>query len=589
MTGSLHPTSRADGPATARLLLVVALALAWLVALAVPASAHASLIETSPPDGTRLEAAPEQVLLRFSEAVSSTPDGIRVFDADATRVDAGERETVSPTEVAVALPADLPDGGYVVTFRVISADSHPVAGTFTFVVGDGEQVDDALVADLFGGAGQEWTGVVGPLLRGASYLGVLLAAGAAAFSAWVAARREERDVAWTWAVRGAVLAAVTSLLAVPVQTVAVTGRSLAGVFASGGGLGDTLVFSSFGQSTLLRLVALAAFVVAWQRLDRGRGGAGSHLEVLVTGALAAGSFVLDGHQRAVEPTWLLIGADLVHLLGAALWVGGLVLLLGAVRRRRIDDDPVGAAGLVSRFSRLALWSVLALTVAGVAMSGVLVRTPRALTATGYGWTLVAKVGLVALVLLAAAYNRWRLEPAIAARVVPTGGAVDVGAETTDRVAQRSRRAWGQLRTTLAIEVIGVAAVVAVTGFLVSQRPAAEAAGITGAYQTTVALTEDLDVDLVVDPNRAGLNALHVYVLDETGRPVGDVEDLRLELTYVPEQIGPIEVVPYVAGPGHWSANIEDLRFAGEWEVRVVAGIDRFTQADVRVPVVVNAP
>lgn len=574
--------------AVLRVLVLAILVVGGLVALTGPASAHATLVETVPADTATVDRPPEAVVLRFNEPVEVPSDGIRVYDADAARVDAGALESSDPNEVGVTLPADLDDGGYVVTYRVVSADSHPVNGTFAFTVGEGEAVDDAVIADLFGGAGSAWTGVVGPALRAASYLGVLVALGAAAFAAWVAASVADRERAWTWAVRGAVLAAVTSLLAVPVQTVAVTGRGLLDALTSVGDLGEVLVFSSFGQSTLVRLVALAAFVVAWRRMGAAsEGGTGRHLEVLLTGALAAASFAMDGHQRTVEPTWALAVGDVVHLLGAATWTGSLLLLFVAVRHRRLDDDPVGAAGLVARFSRLAAWSVIALAVAGVGMSYVLVRAPRALTSTGYGWTLIAKVALVAVVLLVAAYNRWRLEPAIAARVAPAGGSTDVESTAADRTATRSRAAWRQLGRTLALELAGIVAVVGVTGFLVSQRPAAEAAGVTGAYQVTVALTDDYDIDLVVDPNQVGRNAIHVYVLDATGRPAGDIEDLRVELTYVPEQIGPIVIEPFVAGPGHWVANIDDLRFAGEWEVRVVAGIDRFTEADARIGVVVN--
>ncbi|MFA9443952.1 copper resistance CopC/CopD family protein [Egicoccus sp. AB-alg6-2] len=571
-----------------RALLVGLLSFGWLFLHALPAAGHASLTETLPADGSRLEAAPASVVLRFNEPVDAPTDGVRVYDADATRVDTGPAATASPGEVAVGLPPSLPDGGYVVTYRVISADSHPIAGTVAFTVGDADAVDDATIAELFGGARSSWTAVVGPVLRALTYLGVVVAAGSAAFAAWVASGRDDRELAWTWAVRGALLAAVTSLLAVPVQAVAVTGRPLTGTFLPGGGLGETLVFSSFGQGTLLRLVALAGFVLAWRRVGASdEGGAARHAEILLTGALAAASFALDGHQRAVEPVWLLAGADVVHLLGAAVWTGCLLLLLLTVRTRRLEDDPVAAAGLVVRFSRIALWSVVALSAAGVAMSVVLVRSPRALLSTGYGWTLLAKLMVFAGVLLAAAYNRWRLEPAIAARMAPAGGATDLEPAQTERAVVRSQRAWSQLRGTLAVEALGLAAVLAVTGFLVIQRPAAEAAGITGAYHVTVALNDDYDVDLVVDPNRVGRNALHVYVLDDTGRPADAVEELRLELTYVPEQIGPIEIEPYVVGPGHWTANVDDLRFPGAWEVRVVAGIDRFTEADARVRVVVN--
>jgi copper transport protein len=583
-------------------VLLVAFATVLLLAAATqPAAAHAMLVSSDPADRSWTATAPSQVTLTFNEPVEAATDGVRVFDTGAQRVDAGSWSgPEDPLVVGVDLPDALSDGGYVVTYRVVSADSHPIAGAFTFTVGEGEEVDDALVADLFGGAGSDWTGVVGPVLRGLGYLGTLVAAGAVLFAAWVASSPRDRASARWLGARATGLAALVTLLAVPVQAVAVTGRGLVEVLRPGGGVGETLLASSFGQSTLLRIAALSALWLTWRFTVRDdRAGGRQHLLPGLAAAAAAGSFVLDGHQRSVEPTWLLVGADLVHLLAAAAWVGALVLLAVAVRRRRLDDDPVGAARMVARFSRLALWSVLALSVAGVAMAAVLVRGPRALTSTGYGWTLVAKVVVVGLVLLVAAYNRQRLVPAIAARQVPAGGSLDadaVGAGATDevgsatggdRIAARSGAAWRQLRATLLAEVIGLALVVALTGFLVSQRPAAEAAGLTGVYEATASLTDELEVDLIVDPNRAGRNAIHVYVLDVTGRPAADLDDLRLELFYVPEGIGPFELEPFSVGPGHWTATIDELAFPGEWEVRIVVGVDRFTEATVELPVVVN--
>jgi copper transport protein len=581
-------------PLASALLLALATVLLVVVA-AGPASAHAMLVSADPADRSWLPTAPSQVTLTFNEPVEVATDGVRVFDADARRVDDGSWSGSDPAVVGVDLPDGLPDGGYVVTYRVVSADSHPIGGALSFTVGEGQEVDDALVAELFGGAGSEWTGVVGPTLRGLAYLGTLVAAGAVLFAAWVASSPRDRTSARWLGARAAGLAAVVSLLAVPVQAVAVSGRGLLEVLQPGGGAGATLLASSFGQSTLLRILGLSGLWLAWRFTVRDeRGGARQHLLTGLAAVAAAGSFVLDGHQRTVEPTWVLAGADLVHVLGAAAWAGPLVLLAVAVRRRRLDDDPVGAARMVARFSRLAVWSVLALTVAGVAMSAVLVRSPRALTSTGYGWTLVAKVAVVVLVLAVAAYNRQRLVPAIAARLAPAGGSLDADPDTEttppaarDALVTRSGAAWAQLRRTTLLEVVGLALVLALTGFLVSQRPAAEAAGVTGAYEVTAALTDDLEVDLIVDPSRAGRNAVHVYVLDATGRPADDVDDLRLELIYVPEDIGPFELEPFAVGPGHWTATIDDLAFAGEWQVRVLAGIDRFTEATAELSVVVD--
>ena len=564
---------------------VVALAAATLALLlgigATAAHGHAVLVDTEPLDRSALEAPPERIVLRFNEPVELPPGGLRVHAAAAERVAVEVLDDPDPAVIAAALPVDLPTGGYVVTWRVISADSHPVGGAFTFTVGDAPEVDDAVVAALFGGRTDQLVGAVGSGLRGIGYVGSLLAAGAVAFALLVAGGRADRDRARRLAVPAAAAAVAATLLAIPVQAAAITGDGLATALTSGEGLGTTMT-SSFGQGTLVRLVGLGVLLAAWHRRATG--------PWLVAGAgVALASYLVDGHQRTGEPAWVLVAGDAVHLAGGAVWFAGLVLMAFGLRARSIDDDPTGAARLVSRFSTVALWSVLALSAAGTAMAWALVRVPAGLTTTGYGRTLVVKIALVALVLTVAAYNRWRLVPAIAARAAPAGGSLDVAdaERAAARHERRSRAAWSQLRRTVAFEAGGLVAVLLLTGMLVVQQPAADELGVTGAFQTTVSLTDELDLDLVVDPNEVGRNAIHLYVLDATGRPAADVEDLRLELVYADQDIGPFPVEPFSAGPGHWVANVDELRFPGEWQVRVVVGVDRFEEASVTVPVVVN--
>src|SRR5690606_27791554 len=123
-----------------RVLTVCVLAVLAVAILSAPAFGHASLVETVPAAGAALDTAPDTVVLRFNEPVSASTDGVRVYDADAERIDTGPIETGSSDEVAAGLPAQLPDGGYVVVYRVLSADSHPVGGTYAFTVGDGDAV-----------------------------------------------------------------------------------------------------------------------------------------------------------------------------------------------------------------------------------------------------------------------------------------------------------------------------------------------------------------------------------------------------------------------------------------------------------------
>ncbi len=560
------------------LLGVVVVALALLLAPR-PASAHATLLETEPADRAALDAAPEAVRLVFDEVVDVAPDGVRVFDADAQRVDEALEDTPDRSIVAAALPQDLPDGGYVVTWRVVSDDGHPVQGAFAFTVGDAEAVDDALVAELFGGGADRLLGTLGSLLRGLGYLGTLFAAGAAVFALAIATSGADRDRARRLAVLAAAGGALVTVAAVPVQTMAVTGGGLFESLAPGGGLGATLS-GSFGQGTLLRLAALAGLVVAWRRRP-------ATAWLLAPAGLALASYLLDGHQRTADPAWLVVGADAVHLGAGAVWFAGLVLVALGLRARSIDDDPLDGATLVVGFSRVAGWAVLAILAAGTAMAWALVRVPRGLFATTYGRLLVAKLVVVGALLLIAVLNRRRLVPAVAARLTPAGSSDDATPDSREQVERRARAAWAHLRRTVRLEAVGVALVLMLTGFLVVQQPAADELGVTGAYQTTVEFTDELDLDVVVDPNRVGRNAIHLYVLDPTGRPADDVEDLRIELTYLAEDIGPFVVEPFAAGPGHWVANVDQLRFAGEWRLRVVAAVDRFEEASREVAVMVN--
>lgn len=562
-----RPTRRCAAFASVLLVTVALLGL-----MASPAAAHAVLVGADPADGGAVEDAPASVTLRFNEPVVTSEGSVRVFAADGSRVDRGSVDTGTAAEVEVTLPDVLPDGGYVVTYRVVSLDSHPVAGTTTFTVGTGEAVDPDVVAQL-GGPGEGLLGAVGSLLRGLGYLGTLLAAGAVAFAAGVAHGRPDRARSRAVARAAAVAAIAVAIVHVPVQTMAVTGSGVLDAVTSSA-LVDT-VASSFGRSTAVRLLGLGVLILAWTRRPR--------LPVVgVAAAVALGSYLLDGHQRTVEPTWLLVGADAVHLAAGAVWLGGLVLLALTLRSRRLDDDPLGAAVVVARFSSLALWSVLVLAVAGVAMAVVLVGTPAALLTTTYGALLLGKVGLVLLAVAIAVHNRRRLVPAVEAAVRPAGGS-DTPAATVAAEPDRGSgaAAWARLRSTVRAEVGLVAAAVLVTGFLATTQPASEAAAPTGPVVLEAPLADDLDVQLTIDPPRAGRVTLHVYVLEPGG--ISDrVEDLRLEFTSVPEGVGPFVVEPLPAGPGHWTASIEDLRFPGGWEARIVGGIGRFDEVETTV-------
>lgn len=546
-------------PPTIRRLLLVALAAAAILALlAGPAGAHAILRSTTPADSEELEDAPTTVSLEFNEPVSTSAGGIRVFNDQGVRVDLGDAET--PTDklesVQVGLNEGLEDGTYIVSWRALSADSHPVHGAFVFTVGEAS-ADDALISEILKGTSDTGFQTAATILRLLQYAAALLAAGGVLFLIWVHDRRPEERAAL---VRTVTLAAITAIavtiVGFAVQAALVTGLGISAAW-NGSALAD-VAGSTFGASSAGLLIGLVVLLVGVRRMW-----AGWAVVVAAVGAVVTiGSFAITGHTATSTPRWLVVSADVAHALAAAAWFGGLVLLLSVLRRRRAEDDPVGSAALVSSFSTMATLAIVIVSLAGFALGWAEVRALRALWSTGYGLTLIIKVALAGLIMLVGGYNKRRLVPSIRA----------AGTE-----------AWAKLRNTVLVEVIGLLLVLSVTAVLVNLIPAREAAGVTGPLSVRSDLGESHLVDITVDPNRAGLNEMHIYVFSDDGRPA-DAEEISVGLTMPENDIGPIEREPTPTGPGHWTLTAAELPLAGRWVVTINVATSRFEEATAEIPI-----
>jgi copper transport protein len=532
-----------------RALLALALAVVAVLALAGTAGAHAAIVASDPPDGARLDESPAEVRLTFSEHVSASLGGVRVVDADGERVDRGAVR-VEDREVSVDVEPDLPDGTYVVTYRIVSADGHPVRGASVFGVGEGEV--DASVAERLGGRGddRQWE-VVGAIGRGFAYAGTLLAAGGVLFLLYAAREGSERPLLVRVVRWAALVGGLGGLVALPVQAALGTGQGFGSLFDDG------VLSAVLDDGVGLGLgLALGGLLVAVLALDRQRwlalGGA----------ALAATSFAATGHTRAGDSRWLATVADVVHLLVVAVWGGGLALLTLLLwsRRRGASDTTAPAAdtpAVVARFSTLATIGVVGAGVAGLVLGWSEVRSLDALTSTGYGQLLLVKAGVVAAIAALGAYNHLRLVPAMA--------------------QGKTKAALALLRRTLRLEIVGLLVVVGLTAVLVVVTPArTEAAG--GPVERIIELGDVGSVQLVVAPARAGFNQIHLYTFDPAGRPTELAETIVLELTLPAANVGPLDRTATRAGPAHAQLNGDDLAIGGTWEITVRVRTDRFTEA-----------
>lgn len=572
-------------PWLVRAVVALAITLAATVASVGVAAAHANLLTTDPADGQSLAEPPTSVSATFSEPITADVGGLTVRTTDGDRVDQDDSRTDGDT-LSVDLRSDLAEGTYVATFRVQSADGHPVSGTFAFGIGP----DPVDVSAAAGSTDDGLWDVLGSIARFVTFLSALVASGLALFLTVVHDQRSDR---WRLAtvVRVATGAGLVGIVAtIVVQAALLTGDGLAA--ATDADVVRNVLAERLGWSSAVLLLGLAAAHLATDttRLPLARGLAAGAI------ALVAGALALWGHDTEAPYRWLAVGSDLVHVAAAAVWIGGLVGL-AAVLRRRVPHPVRSTSGMVRRFSAVAVASVVALVPAGVAMAWIETGDLDALWSTDYGRRVLLKSALTVVALGIAWYNRNRILPGLVAGaaqdpddpdltvvshpVAGVGSTVDGDdddveeEEPTEAELQAWR--WRELRRTVSLATLTLVAAVAVTAVLVSTTPGRDAQIDTPAVVNQTAETTDGTVNLVVAPAQVGATAIHVQYADADGRPIDITDTLTIELSLPEEALGPIARQVAKVGPGHFILQDDDLAFPGQWTVTLSARTGDFSE------------
>ncbi|MFF3316935.1 copper resistance CopC/CopD family protein [Streptomyces sp. NPDC003035] len=625
------------GTALARLLLVTAALLGTLLAGAAPASAHAALTGSDPKDGAVVATAPKDVNLTFSEQVAMSADSIRILDPAGKRVDTGEiRDLCSGSIVkyGVGLRSGLPEGTYTVAWQTVSADSHPIAGAFTFSIGAPSQTSVALPDQEAGG------GLVGTLYGIARYLSyagfvVLVGGGAFVLACWprgAAVRPVQRLV-----VRGWLTLTAATLVMLLLRNPYTGSGELADAFDLGGlksvletKTGAALIsrLMLLGAAALFVAVLFGAYTKRTDEKEKKDLTFGLAIGGSVVAAGIAGTWALAEHASTGLQPGIAMPIDILHLLAVAAWLGGLTALLVALYRA---PDIERAA--VERFSKVAFGSVVVLAATGLYQSWRQVGSWPALTGTAYGQLLLVKVGLVAvLVGIAWISRRWTqrlgapaetesaesaedtetddtvsddtdsvggdrvedVDPVRAAQLARQRAAVATARKKRDRDADPERSG---LRRSVLTEAVVAVALLAVTTVLTSTEPGRteEEAGRSASTSGSAAVPErPIDirlpfdtggvdgkgtVRLSLDPGRTGANALHLYVDRPNGRPL-DVPEIKVAFTLKEKNVGPLPVVPDRIQTGHWSASGVQIPMAGEWQIQVTVRTSDIDQTTI---------
>jgi copper transport protein len=577
------------------------IAVAALLALPGTALGHAELLETWPERGAQLDRAPREVTFRFSEPVEAGFGAIRVFDGDGERVDDGELLRPRGGEtIGAALPAGLGSGTYTATFRVVSADGHPISGGAVFTVGAGAGSAVTVSELLAEGETGPVTEAGFAIVRGLAYAAMALALGGLLFvlAVWGPVLRRQADASWgaasaAFAARarrllmaGVVAGAVTSVLGLAFQGAVAGGTSLWAALDPE--VLDAVIDTRFGTVWAVRgllwlalgavlLVPRAVRLPALRPATLGADGVapGPALGPVAVAALAllaaaiAATPGLSGHAGQASPAWLIVGADTMHVLAMCAWIGVLALLLAALpaATRKLDGPSrtrVLAAALV-RVSPIALASVLVLVGTGVVQSIAELEAVSDLWETGFGRAILVKVALLGALCAIGAHHRRRGIPRLralaAASEPPAGGGM-------------------ALRRAVRAELVLFAGVLAAVSVLVASSPAAAGSGV---LSERVAIGP-AEAEVTMEPLQTGPNEIHLYFFDPAagGRLTG-IDEVRLELRHPGRGIGPIPVRVSRAGPGHYVATGADIGVPGDWELRATLRLSEFDEYAATIP------
>jgi copper transport protein len=535
--------------------LGVALALLLAALGCREAHAHAVLLESSPAADAMLAEAPKQIVLRFNEPIRPVVARLLATEGGAS-IDLGRPEAVD-TELRIAPPEDLPDGSYVLSYRVTSADGHPVVGSFVFAIG-APSLPASPPLTAAGGSDDFWS-AAGLAARALWYGSLLLAAGLALFLGLLRVPTDLRPSlrhALTWhAVLG--LAACLAMLGA-------TGGALyggpAGVLLTSEPWRVALA-SPVARSVLAAALGLGVLVAAARQAFR------RPRPVLLAGAcLVAVSFALSGHAATAGPGWITVPALTVHALSAAYWVGAFAPLLLALRRLPRAE----AHALLAAFSTWAVVAVACLLLAGFALSALQLRTPSALITTDYGRLLLLKLALVALLLGLGAINRLVLTPSL----------------------ERGAAAVPRLRRTIGADLALAAGVVVVTAGLGTVPPpralAEQAAAHAGHEARDYAVhtaAQGHNLVLVATPAAVGDNRIDLYLTDGLARPVG-AKAAEMFWGLAGMGIEALRVDAAAIESGHFQGRA-NLPLAGEWHVRADLLVDDFTKLSFQARIVVR--
>ena len=530
-------TSRCRGPAkgsrivrlrTFRRVFGAAIASTVLALTFIPgiASAHAILETSSPAPSALLASSPKEIRLDFDEQVEATLGDIRIYDSEQREV--SKSNTVRSASDASVVTAEIPtlkNGVYVVVWRVVSADGHPVTGAFPFEIGTKSTGTSAALLEEVLNRTETTSPLGNPMstLRLLGFLGLILLIGCVSLlwhSPLLGNARVRKTLRYS-----SVSIAVSSLGLLLMQGPYTAGKSWGSLF-------DSFLIGEVMQTRLgLALFIRAICAFSWGVLALTASASVSRrwrIGVIATAVVTIATYATSGHQSAGTLPGIFIPLDMIHLAAISTWVGALLALAVVSKDNNVENE-------AKRFSQMATWSMPVVVVTGVVQGLHLLGGISTINETTFGKLLLLKTLLV-------------------------GGVVVFGSKARTKLQLSG---FSSIAKIIRWESTLVVLVLAVTSLMVAQSPNAKPATPFSFSATKV--QNNIVAELSVVPALVGTAEVHV-ILTPPGGSLTPAKSVTVQFDLPSRGIPAIPVSMTEIGPNHW-IGIVQFPFSGAWNMK----------------------
>lgn len=535
-------------------LLVVALI---IVLGAQSADAHSQIDSSDPANGEMLKTSPKSISLSFSEDVDVTPNSIRLFNDRGKQVNINDSASAANGEVRISVPT-LEKGTYVVAWNVISADTHPVKGSFIFSVDSKLNNKFAIDNDFdkyFANSGDNQFLKIGfTISRFLIFTSLAVLVALMFFRIFILQGELTRKLNSLFLI-SALVCVASSVAAFAFYFSIAREVGLAGVFNIGA-FPQEFSFR-FGTVTLLRLGSLLGLSVVWKYWRRP-----SPIFGFVFSVLLVSSLVFAGHAVVGTHTYLALLSDFAHLYSASIWFGGLIIIPFVIKGKN-------GLQIVRKFSKVALCCVVVIAITGVFAWWRQIGSIDAAMTTWFGQLVNFKTLFFVGTICVAFFTRNHLR---------------ASSEKNDSPERTSK-----LLKLVYIESVLLVFVMVASALLVNSIPARTALSVPVSKQVSVSTGY---LEITVDPPRVGSNQVHVYMLNKNGTPYPAIETgasltndvIKATWSNKDKEVSPIPVTMKFQGLNHFISLNSNVPFPGKWTLKVRIQISDFDVVEASIDV-----